>query len=430
MRFAALILLPLTAICLASCGGITATTKPEDSPSPAQVYTPYASSVQRETAKVSDGQITQLVQGNNRFAFNLFHKLLAENPDTSVFSPFSVSSALAMAYAGAGGETKAQMAAALEFTLGDEVLHSGFNKLSTELAKRNLPRTVRANAQEFLINNAIWPYVAKPPAASFLDTLARHYGSGVNGLDYLRAPDQSRQTINEKVNEWTRGYITDLLPRGSVTRDTRLVLTSAIYLHAPWDYTFGEAFTKPTPFNNLNGTVVDVPTMSNVFPLAYAELNGAKLAAVPFREGQLVMAFLMPDDFTSYIANLDAATLNDGLAQLQPHYKGAMAIPKFKLTQEVPMRDMLVEMGMDAAFKQADFSGMGLDDVQISNVNHKAFIEVNEAGTTAAAATALIIGQPSAAGPSVRIELNKPFVFLIYDKATKTILFLGHVANL
>lgn len=430
MRLAAFILLPLAAISLASCGGITSTAKPEDTTGPAHVFTPYASSVQRETSNVSDGDIAQLVQGNNRFAFNLFHKLLAENPDTSVFSPFSVSSALAMTYAGAGGETKAQMAAALEFSLGDEVLHSGFNRLSTELAKRNLPATVRANAQELLINNAIWPYVAKPPAASFLDTLARHYGSGIYGLDYFRAPEQSRLTINEKVNEWTRGYITDLLPNGSVTRDTRLVLTSAIYLHAPWDYTFSPVLTKPKPFNNLNGTVVDVPTMSHVFPLAYAELDGAQLAAVPFREGQLVMAFLMPDDFSSYMANLSAATLNDGLAQLQPHYKGAMALPKFKLAQEVPMRDILMEMGMVQAFKQADFSGMGLDDVQISDVNHKAFIEVNEAGTTAAAATAVIVGQPSAAGPSVNIQLNKPFVFFIYDKATKTILFLGHVANL
>jgi serpin B len=427
MRFAALILSPLAAVWLASCGGKT-TTGPEDNIDPALVYTPYVSSVQRDASPaVSDGDLARLVEGNNRFALKVFHKLLEENSDASVFSPFSVSSALAMTYAGAGGETKAEMADALEFTLGEEVLHPGFNKLATELAKRNLPGDASTNAQELLINNAIWPYIATPPAEPFLDTLSRHYGSGIYGLDYVNEPDLSRRAINEQVEEWTRGYIADLLPAAAITRDTRLVLTSAIYLHAPWDSTFSPSSTKPKPFHNLDGSVVEVPTMSGRVRYSSAELEGATLAALPFRDGQLYMAFLMPDDFSSYVANLDAETLLDGLAQMK-FDSGVFRLPKFQLELEASMRGPLMEMGMVQAFAEADFSGMGLEGVQISDVKHKAFIDVNEAGTTAAAATAVIIGPPSIPPPGPQID--KPFVFLIYDNATKTILFLGHVANI
>lgn len=428
MRFAALILTPLATVWLAACGGNTATDKPDDHIDPALVYTPYVSSVQRDASPaVSDEDFAQLVEGNSRFALKMFHKLLEENPDASVFSPFSVSSALAMTYAGAAGETKAEMADALEFTLGDELLHPGFNKLTTELAKSNLPGDARTNAQELLINNAIWPYIAKPPAEPYLDTLARHYGSGIYGLDYVNESELSRRAINEQVEEWTRGYIADLLPSGSITPATRLVLTSAIYLHAPWDQTFSPIATTNKPFYNLDGSVAEVPTMSGRVGYTSAELEGATLAALPFRDGQLYMAFLMPDDFSSYVANLDAETLLDGLAQMK-FDQGVFRLPKFQLELEASMRGPLMEMGMVQAFAEADFSGMGLEGVQISDVKHKAFIDVNEAGTTAAAATAVIIGQPSIPPPGPQID--KPFVFLIYDKATKTILFLGHVANL
>lgn len=430
MRFAALILSPLAAVWLASCGGDTTTDNPEDNIDPALVYTSYVSSVERDPSPaVSDEDFARLVEGNNRFALKVFHKLLEENSDASVFSPFSVSSALAMAYAGADGETKTEMADALEFTLGDEVLHPGFNKLTTELAQRNLPGDAWTNPQELLINNAIWPYIATPPAEPFLDTLARHYGSGIYGLDYVNEPDLSRRAINDQVEEWTRGYIADLLPDGSITRETRLVLTSAIYLHAPWEFTFHSSSTTPKPFHNLDGSVVEVPTMSHAFHYGYTELEGAELAALAFREGQLYMAFLMPDDFPSYVANLDPATLRDGLAQMK-YIRGAFSLPKFQLELEVSMRKLLMEVGMVQAFDQADFSGMGLDNVQISDVKHKASIDVNEAGTTAAAATAVVIGQPSAGGPSMQMQLDKPFVFFIYDDTTKSILFLGHVANI
>lgn len=428
MRLAALILSPLAMVWLTSCGGNNATGNPDDHMDPALVYTPYVSSVERDTSPaVSDEEFAQLIEGNNRFAFKMFHKLLEENPDASVFSPFSVSSALAMTYAGAAGETKAEMADALEFTLGDEALHPGFNKLLTELAKRNLPGDPRANPQELLINNAVWPYIANPPAEPFLDTLARHYGSGIYGLDYVREPDLSRRAINDQVEQWTKGYIPDLLPPAVITPNTRLVLTSAIYLHAPWEQTFSHFATTEKPFYNLDGSVVEVPTMSGDVGYSSAELEGATLAALPFRDGQLYMAFLMPDDFSSYVANLDVETLLNGLAQMK-FDSGVFRLPKFQLELEASMRGPLMEMGMVQAFGQADFSGMGLEGVQISEVKHKAFIDVNEAGTTAAAATAVIVGQPSIPPPGPQID--KPFVFLIYDKATKTILFLGHVAKL
>lgn len=429
MRLATLIFSPLAAVLLASCGGREETNNNTDI-DPALVYTPYIASVERDPAPaVSDAELTELVDGNNRFAIKAFQKLLEENSDSSVFSPYSVSTALAMTYAGADGQTKAEMADALEFTLDDEALHPGFNKLAAELDKRNLPKDQWANAQELLVNNAIWPYINTTPAEPFLNTLARHYGSGIYGLDYAKEPDLSRKTINKQVEEWTKGYIADLLPPGSIESNTKLVLTSAIYLHAPWERTFAEYSTKPKPFYNLDGTEKEVPTMAGTIWVSIKELDGALLAALPFRDAQLYMGFLMPDeDFLSYVANLDAATLREALEQMQ-NTTGVFQVPKFQIETNVSMGGMLQDFGMVQAFSSgADFTPMGIGSVSLSKVLHKAFINVNEAGTTAAAATAAIIPQPSI--PPRVGEINKPFVFFIYDKATKAILFMGHVANL
>lgn len=428
MRFATLILSPLAVVWLASCGGNNTTGNTGDIADPALFYTAYVSNAERDPAPVVvDEDFAELVEGNNRFALKMFHKVLEANPGASVFSPYSVSTALAMAYVGAAGNTKAEMADVLEFTLEDEVLHPSFNKLAAELAKSNLPGNEESNSQELLVNNAIWPDVDATPAEPFLGTLARHYGSGIYALDYRNEPELARRAINEQVEEWTMGYITELLPGGAVTVETRMVLTSAVYLHAPWQNTFAAFNTSPKPFHNLDGTVKEVPSMSGLIHFSYTELEGARLAALPFRDGQLYMAFLMPDeDFLSYAASLDAATLREGLEQMQFEL-GSFVLPKFRLELEVSMRDKLKDLGMVDAFSSADFGPMGIGNVQISDVRHKAFIDVNEAGTTAAAATAVIISQPSA--PSLRVQLDKPFVFLIYDNATKTILFLGHVAN-
>lgn len=428
MRVATLVLSPLALIWLASCGGRE---EPNGNTNidPALIYTAYISSAERDPEPVvSDADLTELVDGNNRFAIKAFQKLLEENSDSSVFSPYSVSTALAMTYAGADGQTKAEMAAVLEFTLDDEALHPGFNKLAAELDKRNLPADARTNAQELLINNAIWPYINTTPAEPFLNTLARHYGSGIYGLDYVNEPELSREAINKQVEEWTKGYIADLLLPGSIESDTRMVLTSAIYLHAPWERTFADYSTKPKPFYNLDGTVKEVPTMAGTTYVAHKQLDGALLAALPFREGQLYMGFLMPDeDFLSYVANLDAETLREQLEQIIGT-QGVVLLPKFQLESEISMGNMLQDFGMVQAFTSAaDFGPMGIGKVEISDVRHKAFIDVNEAGTTAAAATAVIIPQPSII--PLAAEINKPFVFFIYDKATKTILFMGHVAN-
>ncbi|MCR6654188.1 MAG: serpin family protein [Cellvibrionaceae bacterium] len=427
MRLATLILSPLAAVWLVSCGGRDTTNNIDDDP--ALVYTLHVSSVERDTAPiVSDEDFGELVDGNNRFAIKMFQRMLEKNSDSSVFSPYSVTTALAMTYAGADGKTKAEIADALEFTLDDEALHRGFNKLAAELDKRNLPSDAWSNAQELLVNNAIWPYIAKPPAEPFLNTLARHYGSGIYGLDYVSEPDLSRNTINKQVEEWTKGYIADLLPPGTIASDTRLVLTSAIYLHAPWERTFADYSTKPKPFYNLDGTVKEVPTMAGTTYVAHKQLDGALLAALPFREGQLYMGFLIPDeDFLSYVANLDAEALREELEQITST-QGVVLLPKFQLESDISMGNMLQDFGMVQAFSStADFGPMGIGEVEISDVRHKAFIDVNEAGTTAAAATAVIIPQPSII--PLAAEINRPFVFFIYDKATKTILFMGHVAN-
>ncbi len=417
----------ITAFCLLSCGGQT--TEDEVKTNPELVYTFYQSSVERDlNPSISDSEYKQLTADNNQFAIKFFKQLFDPNTDSSVFSPYSLSSALGMTYAGAASQTQTEMATALEFNLESSLLHAGFNRSLAELEQHNMPASGTHPAQELLIVNALWPALGTSPGEDFLDTLASQYGAGVYALDYVNETEASRQAINDQVALWTQGYITDLLPKDSVPSETQLIITSSIYFFAPWESSFLESNTAPGPFNNLDGTNVEVPTMSATSGAYSGQTEDADFGAIPFREGALQMVFIQPTgDFTTYVENFSEVKLAEGLSAMT-YQSGVVRLPKFKLESEMSAVESLSNLGMVQAFtERADFSPMNVGDVYIGDIKHKAVIDVNEAGTTAAAATAVVILPPSI--PPRVLTVDRPFIFMIHDLQSNTILFMGHVAS-
>lgn len=371
------------------------------------------------------------VLGNTAFALDLYQQLRSEKGNL-FYSPFSISTALAMTYAGARGTTETEMAAALHFDLPQAQLHPAFNALDLALAQRGQGAAGK-DGQGFRLNisNALWNQMGETLAAPFLDTLGENYGAGVHVVDFLGAADKSRTLINDWVATRTEDRIKDLLPQGSVTSDTRLVLTNTVYFNAAWAKPFNAAATKLAPFTRGDSSQVDVQTMSANQDLAYGD--GADYAAVslPYDGNELSMVMILPPQggLDAFEASLTPTRLTDILTKMGTH-SVSITMPRFKVESSFSLRDALSTLGMPAAFSdEADFSGInGKGGLSIGEVIHKAFVDVDEAGTEAAAATGVTVGVTSLPEPA-EIHLDHPYLFLIRDNKSGTILFLGRVAD-
>jgi serpin B len=382
-----------------------------------------ASEKERAHPEVPSGDLSELVEGNTAFAFDLY-RLLAEQQEGEnlLYSPFSISLALAMTYAGARGETEEQMAHALRFTLPGERLHPAFNALDQELA-------LRLN-----IANVIWGQESYAFLDTFLDTLAANYGAGLRVLDFAHAPEQSRVIINEWISQQTEGKIENLIPQGTLDPLTRLVLTNAVYFNAAWEYPFQERVTKDSPFTLLDGGQVVVPMMHQTESLGYAEGEGYQAVELPYDGGDMSMVIILPegDRFDEFESTLAGDRVREIVRDLS-YGQVDLTMPTFVFDSHFGLSQALEELGMPAAFssRAADFSGMtGSKDLFISDVFHKAFISVDEQRTEAAAATAveMEVGSEMPADLTV-VDIDHPFIFLIRDIETGTILFVGRVLN-
>ena len=388
---------------------------------------------ERETAPdISAGNLTELVDGNSGFAFDLY-QALSEEEGNLFYSPFSISLALAMTYAGARGETEQQMADTLNFILSQSDLHPAFNALDLELASRGEGAEGK-DGEGFRLNivNAIWGQQDYKFLDTFLDVLAENYGAGLRLLDFINAAEESRITINDWVSEQTEGRIEDLIPPDAIDALTRLVLTNAIYFNAAWRYPFDEDMTEDGDFHLLDGGRVTVPMMKQKESYGYAEGEGYQAVELLYDGRELSMVILLPEEgqFGAFEGSLDAERLDailDDLARREV----ALTMPKFEFESEFSLAKTLAAMGMPVAFSSsADFSGMtGNRELFIGNVLHKAFVSVDEAGTEAAAATAVIMELSAAPGMPVEVTLDRPFIFLIRDIETGSLLFIGRVAN-
>ncbi len=400
-----------------------------------------ASEKERVTAvDVGDFDIDALVDGNSAFAFDLYRLLVQQQDNDNLFySPYSISLALAMTYAGARGETEEQMAEALHFRLPQTDLHSAFNALDQELAQRGQENEGEddVDGQEsegFQLNiaNAIWGQEDYQFLTTFLDVLAENYGAGLRILDFAGAPEESRLVINEWIGQQTEGKIEDLLPRNSIDPMTRLVLTNAIYFNAQWAKQFQEGATRQGPFRLLDGSEVQVPMMHQTDGFRYARGTDYQAVELPYVGHEMSMVILLPQEgeLERFEDSLEVARVQAIIEELE-RQQVALTMPKFEFDASFSLEEPLAALGMPQAFSaDADFSGMTGDRALfISEVVHKAFVSVDEEGTEAAAATAVVMAESAMPQEPVDVTIDHPFLFLIRDMQTGTVLFLGRVVD-
>jgi serpin B len=392
-----------------------------------------ASDKPRDTSpEVSQGTLDELAKGNNEFAFDLYRVLAAEKGNL-FYSPYSISEALAMTYAGARGSTEEQMAATLHFLLPQDDLHQAFNKLDLEFDKRG-EGAAGKDDEGFRLNvvNAIWGQKDYKFLPDFLDVLAENYGAGLRLLDFIQQPEDSRVIINDWVSEQTEERIKDLIPQGSIDAMTRLVLTNAIYFNAAWQHTFDENATGNADFYLLDGSKVTVEMMRQTDGFNYMEGDSYQAIELPYDGGELSMLILFPDEnaFMSFESALDSDLVSETISELR-NTEIALSMPKYEFESSFGLVKTLAEMGMPVAFgSEADFSGMtGNRELYIGDVIHKAFVSVDESGTEAAAATAVIMEMTAMPLPPLELKLDRPFIFMIRDRATDSILFVGRVSD-
>ena len=416
----------------AACGDSAEPTEPPEADGESSTIETVFSPKQRATSpEVPAADVDVLVDGNTRFAVDLYQTLKSRNGNL-FYSPYSISLALAMTYAGARSETAQQMAEALNFALSQEGLHPAFNSLDLALASRG--QNVRIDqGTKFQLNvaNSIWGQQGFEFLDEFLDRLAENYGAVMRLVDFVRAPEESRVLINRWVEEQTEDRIEDLIPAGVINDLTRLILTNAIYFNASWLEPFEAENTADGTFFRLDGSEATVPMMHQSLRTVHAAGQDYQAVELHYVGGELSMIIILPDSgrFESFEAQLSAARLAeiiDGLSDTQV----TLTLPEFEFESEFGLSDALKELGMPVAFTEAaDFSGMdGRQDLLIQDVRHKAFVSVDEKGTEAAAATAVVVGVTSMPR-SATMVVDAPFIFLIRDRVSGSVLFLGRVLD-
>ena len=395
------------------------------------------SELQRNTSPdVTTAEKAELVTDQTGFAIDFYKHFAKSQTGNVVVSPHSIASALAMTYAGAVGDTQKDMATALHFGLGPDRLHPAFNWMDLELASRGKGATAKdGTPQRIAVNNALFGEKTLHFEKPFLDTLAVNYDAGMKTVDFKNAPDAARLGINGWVKDKTEGKIQDLLKEGSIDSGSRLVLVNTVYLNASWGSKFEKTFTHDNAFTTADGASISVPTMHQTSGFASEVSDSETAVELPYEGGDLAILLVMPTSGTidAYESALTSKSVTDISARLESGLVD-LSLPKFKLAPEtVRLSKELEALGMARAFGGgADFSGITKDEpLQIDEVHHKAFIDVDEDGTEAAAATAVDMKAGATQAPEkVRtVSLDHPFLFLLRDHKTGQILFMGRVAN-
>lgn len=389
------------------------------------------SKIQRGNPVTSQEDQTAVVDGTNQFATDLY-QVINDRDGNLLFSPLSISMALSMTYGGARGATAEQMASILHLPQ-DRDTHAIMNWLDQELESRaNGPEGKRNSGFELSIANSIWGQIDFPFLSEYIDLLAANYGAGMRVTDFVNQPEPSRLAINRWVSNETHKKIPELFSKGMISSDTRMVLANAVYFNAPWKNEFKKSETQTLPFTLLDGSQVNTEMMHAKRDFGYNEGQGFRAVSLPYRGDEVAMMIILPDEgtFQSFDQGLNAEQISmivDGMSQIEVN----LTLPRFQFDTELDLGDSLPSLGMVDAFDShlADFSGMdGARDLFISDAIHKAYIDVNEEGTEAAAATGIVIKLTSLPIENV-VLVDRPFIFAIYDKVTGSILFLGRVVN-
>jgi len=383
-----------------------------------------------------DPDQAEVVDGNNAFAVDLYAQLKSQQGNL-FFSPERISTALAMTYAGARGDTAAEMAKTLHFTLPPKKLHPAMAAL---LRDRNAVH----GGYELKAANALWGQQGYAFLDDFLTMTRDNYGAGLNQADFKGATEDARLTINSWVEQQTENKIKELLQPGLLTKETRLVLTNAIYFKGDWQTQFKKEDTKDQDFHVSAAQNVKTPLMHMTKGFNYFDGSTFQALEIPYKDKKLSMIIFLPNDvdgLPAFEQLLTADKSQQWLGQLQPCPEVIVTMPKFKMEAQFGLKEVLIAMGMGQAFdiRAADFTGIMSREVMqrdgnlsISAVVHKADVDVNEEGTEASAATAVVsISKKvkTATPPPPIFRADHPFLFLIRDNRSGSILFMGRVTD-
>jgi serpin B len=375
--------------------------------------------------------VESLVDGNTQFALDLYARLRAQEDGNLFCSPYSISTALAMTWAGARTQTADQMAQTLHFEGPQNRVAAAFGELARSLEDsggEDEPARV-----ELAIANRLWGQQGETFLDPFLDTIRTSYGGGLKTVDFLADLEESRKTINDWVADQTRDRIRDLLRQGDLSPGMLLVLTNAIYFKGDWLTQFDPEKTRDGRFFINDEKAVEVPMMSLKSDFGLFESDDLQVLEMPYDGQRLAMVILLPrarDGLADLEEMLSDETLDAWLEELAVR-ETQVFLPRFKVTSRFDLGQTLEQMGMPLAFTpgRADFSGMnGRRDLFIGKVIHQAWVKVDEEGTEAAAATAVGMMTTSLERPPL-FNANHPFLFMIRDRETGSILFIGRVVD-
>ncbi len=391
-----------------------------------------------DTGSTQSG-IQEVVNANNQFAFELYSELDKSEQGNIFYSPYSISAALAMTYEGAKGQTAEEMKSVFHFPESN-ILRPNFAAIYNEINRGN-------KAYELRTGNALWAQYDYKFLENYTNRVEKYYGGKVANLDFKQETEKSRQTINSFIEEQTNNKIKDLIPEGVLSPMTRLVLTNAIYFKGTWEWEFDKSDTRKQDFKVTPNNIVKTPMMymePDKARFNYADLEKLQILELPYKGEKISMLVLLPKQGEDYdfetgervVSNytledieLSAEKLNEYKAQMQETKLDSISLPKFELDTKYFMKETLSAMGMPTAFGAADFSGMdGTRNLQISQVIHQAFVKVDEQGTEAAAATAVVMKE-AAAMPRNVFRADHPFIFIIQETETGNILFWGRVVD-
>ena len=396
-----------------------------------------ASDLSRVSASAPRADVLSASAGMNAFGTDLYGVLAKSVGNGNlVFSPASIETALAMIYAGAAGDTAKEMAATLHFQPQGDALHQAFNSLDALLESRSWQgrATVDGRIEGVMVKtaNSLWAQKDLAIEKLFLDTLAKDYGAGVRLVDFQTAAEDARKAINKWVADQTANKIEDLIPQGALDALTRLVLVNAIYLDATWESPFNKEATHDSSFHTLAGTDVTTPMMEQMSSFSYAKGDGWQAVELPYSRDQLAMLVIVPDagSFADVEGRLKDGLIDQAVGALASTGEVRLSLPKFKFRTQSALSTALQTLGMTKAFgAAADFSGITKQQaLSISDVIHEAYIAVDEDGTEAAAATAVMLAGAAPMEP-VKLAIDRPFIFALRDKDTGAVLFLGRVTD-
>jgi serpin B len=385
-------------------------------------------STRQQSAVPASAAEAEAVKGNSAFALSLYGCLRSQ-PGNLFFSPQSISTAFAMAYAGARGQTATEMAGVFHFELPPEQLHPAMGRLLAAMNEKN-------SNYQLNVADALWAQQNQNLLPGYLKLVESNYAAGFHQVNFLLSPDTARMTINQWIEKQTNNKIQNLIPPGAVNSTTRLVLTDAIYFKGDWLDPFDKRATGDADFHVASLQTVKASLMHHTGAYSYFDGGTFQALQLPYKGGALAMIVLLPkkvDGLPALEQSLSNDALSNWIGKLAPAARVIVTLPRFTMTQQFELSHALSALGMPQAFSgAADFSGMtGQRDFSISAAIHKAFVDVNETGTEAAAATSTVMFAAAmrVEPPPIIFRADHPFLFLIRDTRSSSILFLGRVVD-